>query len=81
MVHQAFIQELQITEQNIQQARGHIGYERAVIQELRENGGNSQAAEALLHALELAVSVMEQHRELIREELALDRLGSGRVSH
>jgi hypothetical protein len=52
MVHQAYIQELQVTEQNIQQARGHIGHERAVIQELRENGGNSQAAEALLHALD-----------------------------
>jgi hypothetical protein len=31
----------------------------------------------LLHALELAVGVMEQHRELIREELVLDRFGSG----
>jgi hypothetical protein len=80
MMHQAYIQELQVTEQNIQQARGHIGHERAVIQQLRENGGNSQAAEALLHALELAV--MEQHRELIREEPALERLGSGSgVSH
>jgi hypothetical protein len=76
MVHQEHTRDLQVTEQNIQQARNYIDYERATIQKLRESGRNSQTAEALLHALELAVSVMEQHRKLIREELALDRMVS-----
>jgi hypothetical protein len=76
MVRQEYIQELQHTEQDIKQALSHIDHERVAIEEIRENGGNSQTAEALLHALELAVNVMEQHRELIRGELALGGLDS-----
>jgi hypothetical protein len=76
-MHQEYMQDLQITEQNIQQARSHIDHERAAIQKLRENGRDSQTAETLVRALELAVSVMEQHQRLIRAELALDRLVSG----
>ena len=77
MRHETYVQDLHVTEQNIRQARSHIVRERALIQALSENGRDSQAAEALLHALELAVGVMEQHRELIREELGLDRFGFG----
>lgn len=77
MRHETYLQDLHATEQNIRQARNHIVRERAQISALREKGRDSQAAEALLHALELAVGVMEQHRELIREEIVLDRFGSG----
>jgi exosome complex RNA-binding protein Rrp42 (RNase PH superfamily) len=75
-MHQEHIQELESTEQDIRQAIAHIDQERAAIQEIRENGGNPQTAETLLHALELALNVMEQHRELIRGELALGALRS-----
>jgi hypothetical protein len=74
MEHREYVRELDSTEQDIQQALGHIDHERASIKETRENGGNPQTAEALLHALELAVSVMEQHQQIIREELAVGRL-------
>jgi hypothetical protein len=74
MEHREYVRELDNTEQDIKQALGHIDHERAAIEEIRENGGNPQTAEALLHALELAVNVMEQHREIIREELAVGRL-------
>jgi hypothetical protein len=74
MPYESYAQELRLTEQNIRQAQNHIRDERALIQTLREKGRNSQAAEALLHALEVAVSFMEQHRDLVREELVFDRL-------
>jgi hypothetical protein len=77
MPYDSYAQELRLTEQNIRQTQNHIRDERALIQTLREKGRNSQAAEALLHALEVAVSVMEQHRDLIREELVLDRFDPG----
>jgi exosome complex RNA-binding protein Rrp42 (RNase PH superfamily) len=77
MRHETYVQELHVTEQNIRQARSHIVSERALIQALRKKGRDSQAAERLLHALEFAVDVMEQHRDLIREELVLGRFGPG----
>jgi hypothetical protein len=75
-VHQKYVQELESTERDIEEARGHIDQDRAAIQEIRRQGGNAQTAEALLHALEATVGAMEQHRVLIREELVLDCLGS-----